>query len=155
MEYMIPQRSADTEALLVTFIMMEVMVSPQWLHPFERRIPCMNGIMHGAIHEIPQEEAGEKDKSICPEDQIKNRKYHGSEDQAGHRRHEQAFPVPRIFVVVAMHDINDPLDTRVFADEVESKTMHQVFEESPEKHSTYKGENDVQGGKAQLCGTVI
>ena len=48
----IPNRAADTKALVLVFIMMKVMIAPQRFHPFEWRIPGMNGIMHSSIHQV-------------------------------------------------------------------------------------------------------
>ena len=59
---------------VVILIMMKVMISPQWFHPFERRIPCMDGIMHGSIHEVTQHKTGKEHKCTCAHQQVKYEK---------------------------------------------------------------------------------
>jgi hypothetical protein len=50
--------------------MMQVVVSPQGFHPFERWVPGMNGIMHSTIHEIAQQEAGKEHECITAHNKI-------------------------------------------------------------------------------------
>ena len=61
---MVPKRGAYTESLVVIFVVMQMMISPQGLHPFKWWIPRMNGIVHGAIHQVTQNKTREKHESI-------------------------------------------------------------------------------------------
>ena len=45
----VPDRAAYTKTFMIILVMMQVVIAPQWFHPSERRIPGMNGIVHGAI----------------------------------------------------------------------------------------------------------
>ena len=48
-EYPVPDGAAHPVTFVLVLVMMEVMIPPQRLHPFERRVPGMNRIMHAAI----------------------------------------------------------------------------------------------------------
>src|ERR1044072_8528108 len=61
---MIPKRGAYTKSLVIVFVVMQVMISPQGFHPFERRVPRMNSIVHSAIHEVSQNKTREKHECI-------------------------------------------------------------------------------------------
>jgi len=48
-EHPVPDGAAHPEAFMLVLVMMQMMVPPQRLHPFERRVPGMDRIMHAAI----------------------------------------------------------------------------------------------------------
>ena len=66
----IPNRAADAKALVLILVMMEMMIAPKRFHPFKRRVPGMNSVMHAAIHQITQNKSGEKHESVLPSNQI-------------------------------------------------------------------------------------
>jgi len=49
---------------MIILIMMKVMIAPKRLHPFERRVPGMDGIMHGAIKKIAKNKTRKEHKDI-------------------------------------------------------------------------------------------
>src|SRR6185312_216582 len=61
-EDMIPDGAADAETFAFILVMMQVMIAPEGLHPFERGIPGVDSIVHAAIEQITQEETGEEHK---------------------------------------------------------------------------------------------
>jgi hypothetical protein len=65
---------ADPKTFFFTFIMMQVMISPDWFHPFITGIPCMNGIMHTSIHQVAQNKTREERKNKFPQDSIHQQK---------------------------------------------------------------------------------
>jgi len=50
--------------------MMKVMIAPERLHPLERRIPGMDGIMHAAIKKIAEHKPGKEHKDIVTHNQV-------------------------------------------------------------------------------------
>ena len=58
-------------------VMMQVMVSPEWFHPFKRRVPGMDGIVHGTIHQVTQQKTGEEHECITTDEQIGQSKQSG------------------------------------------------------------------------------
>jgi hypothetical protein len=55
------QRVDETpKPFFLVFVMMQVVVAPQRLHPFKRRVPGMDGVMHGSIQQVAQHKARKK-----------------------------------------------------------------------------------------------
>src|SRR5215471_346752 len=49
-EYPVPDGSADTITPMCIFVMMQVMIAPKRFHPFKRRVPGVDGIVHATVH---------------------------------------------------------------------------------------------------------
>src|SRR5580692_13142683 len=65
----VPDRAAYPETFVVVFIMMEMMVAPKGFHPSERRVPCMDRVMHRPVKQIPQHKSREEHENIGAKDQ--------------------------------------------------------------------------------------
>src|ERR1700733_4819754 len=62
-KYPVPDSCTDAKTHIVIFIMMKMVISPKRFHPFKGRVPGMDGIMHGAVHQVTEDKSGEKHKS--------------------------------------------------------------------------------------------
>src|SRR5829696_5867477 len=76
-EHVVPDGGAHPEATLFVFIMMQVMVAPERLHPFKWRVPGVNGVMHGAVHQITEYKTREEHENIPVHYQVHQCKYDG------------------------------------------------------------------------------
>ena len=148
---MVPKGSAYAEAFMLVLVMMQVMVPPQGLHPAEGRIPGMNGIMHGAIQQVTQYKAGEEHKSMLPHNHEHDGKKAGRYDEAWDRRDEEAFLIPGIMVVVAMHDIYNAARPFAFSDHMKNPAVHDVFKKSPEKHAGQEKKGGLATTETKSC----
>lgn len=63
-KYMIPEGGTHAETLVFIFIVMQVVIAPESLHPFKRRVPGMNGIVHRTIKKVTNHEAREKHEGM-------------------------------------------------------------------------------------------
>ena len=151
----VPDGAADAKTFALIFVVMQVMVTPERLHPFKWRIPGVDGIVHAAIKEITEQEAGEEHKAGRPHRQPKDRKKRRGDDQAGHGRHEQTFFVPRIVVMVPMHDIDELLRPLALGDPMECEPVHDVFKEGPAEHSDKKDQEDMRNGVAVFGAAIV
>ncbi len=61
---MIPDGGTDAETLVVVFVVVQVVIAPESFHPFKRRIPGMDRVVHATVHQVTQDKTREKDKSI-------------------------------------------------------------------------------------------
>lgn len=84
----------------------------------------MNGIVHTAIHQVSQHEAGEKAGHIITHDKIHQQKNNGCDNKTGYRRHEQALFISGKFMVITVHDIGDAHNARIIADVMENIPVH-------------------------------
>jgi hypothetical protein len=123
--------------------MMKMMIPPQWFHPFEGRIPGMNGIMHGAIHQIPQYKSGEKNEGIFFHCQVHDTEYGRRNDNTGNRRHEKTFFIPGKMMMISVQYIDKFLSFFTFCYCVKRKPVHQILEEGPEKTTSQKVEKNL------------
>ena len=85
------------------------MIPPERFHPFEGRIPCVNGIVHATVEQVPKNKSGEKNKGIPLHGQEHDPKYQRGNDEAGNRWHEEPFLITGKMMVVSMHDIDELL----------------------------------------------
>ena len=115
----------------------------------------MNGIMHAAIHKVAQHKAGEKHKCGFGYHQVLKTEYSRCEDNTWYRRHKKAFPVARILMVIAMHDVYKLTRLCAVCHPVKSEAMHEVFKKGPENHPDDKNENYIDHGEAQNGSAAI
>ncbi len=129
------------------------MVAPQRFHPPERRVPGMDGVMHGSVEQVAQNESRKKGKRIAPHQPVHDGENNGGDEDAGHRWHKQAVAVARVVMVVAVHDVNKLLRPRAFGHPVKRKTVHEVFEKRPEKNAAQSYQQNGACSKLQRrCG---
>ena len=131
------------------------MISPEWLHPFEWRIPGVNGIMHAAIHEVTENKPGEEHECVGPHDEIHQSKNGRGNDDTRNRRHEQTLTVSWIMMMITMKNVRKIFNPWIIAYPMKNETMCDVFKKTPEKYSTNKCENDFCGGITNIVTTVI
>jgi hypothetical protein len=151
----VPERAAYTEALVVIFIMVQVVIAPKGLHPAKRRIPGMDGIVHAPVEKIAEHKSGEEHKHVIAHDAVKNKAKNGGDDDTGHRGHKQPFPVAGEMMVVAVHDVDELFRPLAFGHPMKDKPVHKVFEKTPEQHAAQEGKRDPYDGKIQPCSTVV
>src|SRR5438445_7982304 len=116
--------------------MMQVMVAPERFHPFERRVPGVDGIVHAAIEEIPKHKTGPEHEYVIAYDEVLQAEQRRGDDQAGYGRHEETFFVAGKMMVVAMHDIDDLLRSFTFRYHMKGPAMHDILEKGPEEHTS-------------------
>lgn len=119
-----------------------MVIAPQGLHEPERRIKGMNRIMHAAINQVTKQETRKKSKGIFLQNQVHPGKDQSSQNQTGYRWHEQSLFVSWVFVVIAVHDINDALYSGIFRHKMKNEAVHEVFKKSPKEHGSCKGKGD-------------
>src|SRR5437868_5969157 len=73
-EHMIPQCGTYSITIVLVLVVMEMMIAPQGFHPFKWRIPRVNSIMHGPIHEVAEYKARKESKHIPSHCQVHNSK---------------------------------------------------------------------------------
>lgn len=78
----------------------------------------MNSIMHGSIHDIAEQKAGEEGKSIDPHQRLQTQENKTGNDEAGNRWHKQPFPVSWILMMDAMERIDKLLGSLTVCDEM-------------------------------------
>ena len=64
------------------------MIAPKRLHPFKRRVPGMDGVVHTAIHKIAQNKTGKEHERIAPGNKIYDREYNRRYNNAWQRGHK-------------------------------------------------------------------
>ena len=69
-KYMVPEGCADPVSFVVVFVMMQMMISPERLHPPERRVPGMYRIVHRSIHQIADKKTRKEHKCEFPECEV-------------------------------------------------------------------------------------
>ncbi len=111
--------------------MMQMMIAPEWLHPFERRTERMNAIMNGAIHQISQRESWKKRIGPCSQEIIKQREKNCRNQQTRNRRHEQSVAVTRKIMMIAMKQIMQPLAPNGSWFKMKDKPMDQILSQRP------------------------
>jgi len=134
----IPDGGAYTKALFFILVMMQVVVAPQRLHPFERRVPSVNGVVHRSIHQVAQNKAREENKNVFLQNEVLNAEQSRSENKAWQGRHKQTLAVAGIMVVIAVHDVHELSGTLAFGTKVKGITVCQVFKKRPEEHGADK-----------------
>ena len=154
-ENMVPKGGAHAEAIVFIFIVMEMMIAPKTLHPLEGRVPGVNGIVHAAIHQVSEYEAREEHECILTDEQVDDAEYGRCDDQAGYRRHEEPLFIARIVVVISVQRIDEFLRTRIIAHPVKEEAVREVFEKSPEEHTTEKSQQYSAHGIVQRGIAVI
>ena len=132
-KYAVPDGSAYAKTFVIIFIVMQVMIPPERLHPFERRVPGMDSVVHGTIYQITQYEAGEKNERIIFHHQVHDSENRRRDDEAGHRWHKQPFLIAGEVMMVTMHHIYKFLGSFTIRNGMKGETMHQVFKKRPEK----------------------
>jgi len=65
----IPNGAAYPESFMIVLVMVEVMVAPKGFHPFEWRVPGVDGIVHATIQKITHHETWEEHKYVVSHDQ--------------------------------------------------------------------------------------
>ena len=106
---MIPDSGAYSETLVFVLVMMKMMISPKSFHPFEWRVPCMNSIVHSAIHEITEKKSREEHKSILATDQKHDTENDRCKNKTWHWRHKETLFIAGIMMMIAMKDIGELL----------------------------------------------
>ena len=107
---------------------MQVMVAPERFHEPERRVPGVDGVVHAAVHEVTQEETREEHERELSQEYVLRPENSRSEDEAGHRRHEEPLLVARVFVMVAMQHVNETRHPRAVRYHMENETVHDILE---------------------------
>lgn len=115
----------------------------------------MDGIMHGAIHEVAQDKTGEEHKCILPHDKIRQPENSRSDNNAWYRRHEKPLLIAGIMMVITMQSVNKLLRTGAFTYPVEKKAMGKIFKQCPEKHASKKCQHHAEQRKAKSSIAVI
>ena len=115
----------------------------------------MDRVVHGAVHQVAQQKAGEEHESIAAHDQVHQSEYGRRNDQAGYGRHEQSLPVTGIVMVVAVQGINELGGSGRFGHPVKNITVCDVFEECPEEHPCKEHEQDPAGTVIIFCSRGI
>lgn len=115
----------------------------------------MNSIVHAPVQQIARHKAGKEYKCVMPQEQVKNGKEKGRDDDAGNGRHKQSLFIARILMVIAMHGIGQFPGSRTFTYPVKNKPVGEVFKESPaeNRQPVYKGDPDI--GITKRCFAVI
>ena len=98
----------------------------------------MNGIMHGAIGNITQHKTRKKCQSIPAHNQVKEAEKQRRCNDTWNRRHKQTLPVTRILMMHPMHGVSDPFYPGIFRGHMKYKTMQNIFQERPDKDTSYK-----------------
>src|SRR5580658_5463443 len=88
-KYPVPDSCTDTKTHIVIFVMVEMVISPQWLHPFKRGVPGVDGIVHAAIHQVTKDKSREKHKRAFSQQQILQSKNTRCQYHTWNRRHKQ------------------------------------------------------------------
>ena len=101
-------------------------------HPFKWRVPGMDSIMHGTIHQVSKYKPWPEHKCILAHDEINQSKNGGCNNNAGDRGHEQPLLIPWIMMMVSMQGINKLLCPFAFGHPMKNITMGKVFKEAPE-----------------------
>ena len=114
---------------------MQVVVAPEGFHEF-RWGKSMYGVVHRAVTDIAKQETREERKRAPAHKKIHAGEYDDSEYETGHRWHEQAFLIPGVFVVHAVHSIYDLLCTGALYIHMEKVAVHNIFEQGPEECSS-------------------
>ena len=140
---------------MFVLIVVKMVVAPQGFHPFERRIPGMDRIVHATIEEIAKHKAGKEHEYIVAHDQPVQEEEGRRDDEAGYGRHEQPFFVAGEMVVVAVHCIDELLGPLTFSDGMEGIAMHQIFKEGPKEHAAEENEGDAPGQEAEIGSRMI
>src|ERR1700709_1909800 len=135
-KYTVPDRAAHAIPLMLILVMMKVMIAPQCFHPFERRIPGMDRIVHAAIQQVAQDKAGKEHKDIGTDGQAHQQEDSRRDDQAWDRRHKKPLFIPGKMRGVTMQGVDEFLCPLTVRYHMKYKAMHQIFEESPEEHTT-------------------
>lgn len=130
------------------------MISPKTFHPFERRVPGMNSIVHSAIHQVSEYKPGKEHKCLLTYNEVHQSKNGGSKNKTWNRWHKQPLPISWIVVMITMQRINEFFGPSAVGNHVKKKTMGQVFKKSPEEHTAQKSKSNSSGGKSNST-TVI
>ena len=112
-EDMIPYSGAYTKTLVLVLIMMKMMISPKPFHPFEWRIPCMNSVVHSAIHQVTKKKAGEKHESILTQDQKHDTENCRCKNKAWYRGHKETLLITGIMMMITVKYVGKLLHPRI------------------------------------------
>jgi hypothetical protein len=137
------------------FVMMQVMVTPETFHPLEWRIPRVDSVVHGSIHQVTEDKPGKEHKCIAPHEQVHQCKYGGRQYHTWNRRHKEPLFITRVMVMVSMKCVRKFLQALFFTDQVENKPMGKIFEECPEKHPGQEGQQHARQGVLKRCVPII
>jgi len=151
----VPEGAADAISFVLVLVVVQMMITPEWLHPFEGRVPGMDRIMHAAIQEITQHKAGEEHEDVVAHDQAEQEEKDRCDDQAGNGGHEQPFFIPGEMVVIAVHCIDESLRPLAIGHGMEGEPVHEIFKKGPEKDPAEEDEGDAPGQVAEVESRMI
>src|SRR5688572_2047270 len=135
---MIPDRGTYAKALVFVLIMMKMMITPETFHPFKWRIPCMDSIMHSAIHKITKKKTGEEHKSILAHDKKHDAENCRGKNKTRHRWHKKTLFIAGIMMMIPVKYVSKLLHSRTFTYQVKQEAMCYVFKQRPEQHAAEK-----------------
>ena len=98
----------------------------------------MYGIMHASIQQVAKHKTGKKHECVFLYKGIHQHKNGGGENDAWDRRHKQALSVTRVFMVVAMHYVNNLSRALALGNKMKKKPVHDILKKSPEENARYK-----------------
>src|SRR5687767_14507798 len=132
---MIPDRGTYAKTLVFVLIMMKMMIAPETFHPFKWRIPCMNSIMHGAIHQITKKKAREEHKGVLAHDKKHDAENCRGKNKTRHRWHKKALLIAGIMMMITVKYVSKLLHSRTFTYQMKQEAMCYVFQQRPEQHA--------------------
>src|SRR5688500_4855451 len=115
----------------------------------------MDGIMHGAIHQVAEYKTREESKSILSHQQKHQCKNNRGNDETWNRRHEEACFISGVMMVVAMHHVNKSSCLFAFCNHMKGPAVHDIFKKSPEKHACQKQTCDSQGIEFKTSSCIV
>lgn len=115
----------------------------------------MNGIVHGAIHQVAQDKTRKEHKCLLAYNEICQSENGRSNNKAWHRGHKKPLFVTRIMVVITMQCVNKFLRAWAFTHPMKKKPVSKIFKQCPEKHATDKCQYHANQRKAKCCIAVI
>jgi hypothetical protein len=154
-EHAVPQGGAYAEAFMIVFVMMQVMIAPQCLHPFEGRRPCMYGVVHAGIYQVAQYKARPEYEGDMAHQYPEYEEQRAGYQYAGHWGHKQPLFIPRIMVMITVQGIRKFPDAFAGADPVKQVTVRHVFKEGPAEYCSEEYGGDFCGRILQVAGAVI
>ena len=117
--------------------MVQAVVHPEFSEPL-RGSHHMSGPVYEGIKEVSRKKTGKEPErelgiSHNPENDIEDTKEDRGHYQSGNRGHQQAFFIPWIEVVGAMHDKVESLRPFCFGNPMKHIPVQHVFRECPEE----------------------
>lgn len=92
----------------------------------------MDSVVHGAVHQVTENETGKKHKRILPDHNIEQTKNGGGNNNTRNRGHKKPLLISWIMMVISMKGINKFLRPSAFCYPMKKKTVCEIFKKGPE-----------------------